>query len=367
MFNQKGFTAAPLVILVVISLVAAAVTYKEGSIQINPNGNQGIPGVSDNLTNNQQPTPTPFPSTSSSDLINPVKQFYSDLSAKQYFDAWTLLSKNFQNYAQSYNNFVDGYNSTTSITIKDVSLQDLSNYTVYVQLDSTNNINGQIRNNSYAGTWKLIHEDGSWKLNEAKIEALNPINPTQTGKVIDHYDVTTGKTISIYENELLPYTRKGKQLYLTQADIDWFEKMDNIDAAAQVSINQANAEIDRIDRLNDKYNAEIDSIKRRNSNSGYTHQYPESTPYQAPAYKPYYNSPSNSYNPPYVAPATTIPPSSIVKPANSQFNIVFPDGMTGTATKNPYGNDNSYTFKTRVGETFQGHCYTTGQTPICGP
>lgn len=230
---RNGFVVSPIMIWVAIAAFTILAISKAGS------------SSTSNQTINQQPSssqaPTSIPATSS-DLVNPVKHFYSDLSTKQYYDAWTLLSKNFQNYAQNYDNFAKGYNTTTNITVKGIFVQDFSDNTVYVELDAADKINGQFRNNSYAGTWKLVWENGIWKLDTANINLLNPVVDTniptpaptnspvihdgsRTGKIIDYFELATGQHISIYENELLSYTfSDGTKSYLTQGDINWYEK-----------------------------------------------------------------------------------------------------------------------------------------------
>lgn len=106
-------------------------------------------------------------------LTDTVKQFYSDISTKQYGSGWGLLSKNFQNYAKNYDNFVKGYDTTKSILVQDTHMQDLSTNTIFIRLQSTDTNNGQIQTKDYSGTWKLIKEDGSWKLDTADIALLN--------------------------------------------------------------------------------------------------------------------------------------------------------------------------------------------------
>ncbi len=250
MFNQKGFVIAPIVIWIVIGLIAAVAAHKEFDF----NGNKNSVQISNNLTDYPKQSPSPIPIASSSDLTDPVKQYYSDISSKQYYNAWILLSKNFQNYAQGYDSFVKGYGTTVSLSVNDIYVHYLSNDTVFVNLSSVDNINGQIQSRTYSGTWKIVWEEGTWKLDTANIALLdskgNPLtqnqplpNPTsanikqpapspvvvtndgsRTGKIIDYLEMATGQRISVYENELLPYTHSdGTKVYLTQGDITWSE------------------------------------------------------------------------------------------------------------------------------------------------
>ncbi len=241
--NQRGFVVAPIIIWLVVGLFAV--------VAINNSYSKGTPYEQSDLakigkpldTPTVVPTPTPIPIASSSDLINPVKQYYSDISSKQYYDAWTQLSKNFQNYAQGYDLFVKGYSTTIAISLNNIHVQDLTNDTVFVNLASVDNINGQTQNQTYSGTWKLVYEDSSWKLEAANIKLLTPVavikSPTpvptdipvthdgsRTGKIIDYFEMNSGKQIKVYENELLPFTDiRGKFGYYTQKDIDWDKKV----------------------------------------------------------------------------------------------------------------------------------------------
>lgn len=113
-------------------------------------------------------------SITTSDLINPVNEFYADISSKKNLQAWNLLSTNFQNYAGGYDNFAKGYSTTTNIYTNKVSVQDLPNKLVYVNLSSTDTINGQNLIRTYEGTWKLIIENNQWKLDMADITLLDP-------------------------------------------------------------------------------------------------------------------------------------------------------------------------------------------------
>ncbi|MDP3982767.1 MAG: hypothetical protein Q8Q65_01685 [bacterium] len=165
MFNQKGF-ASPILIWIAVGLIAIVAVSKTGS------ENKKLPETLNNQTFDQQstkPTIQPNPTVEPQVLTDKVKQYYSDISNKHFNQAWSLLSKNFQNYSKNYDSFVNGYNTTKSILVQDVTLKDLATNTVFIKLQSTDNINNQIQTKNYSGTWKLIFEDGSWKLDTANI------------------------------------------------------------------------------------------------------------------------------------------------------------------------------------------------------
>lgn len=172
MMNSKGFVAPPFLIWVVVGLLALTLVSKNGVVKFDLSGNRSILQPQ----NSNIPVPTPNPITDT-DLINPVKEFYSNISSKQYDTAWNLLSRNFQNYAQNYDSFVNGYRKTLNTFVKDIRIQDLSDNTVFVQLESSDNINGYVQTKTFEGTWRLIGENGQWKLDSADI-TLKSVSPT---------------------------------------------------------------------------------------------------------------------------------------------------------------------------------------------
>jgi len=333
MINSKGFVALPFLIWVVVGILTVTTiknAYLEGGTHYEQSDLAMYNPTSDT---SETPSPTPTPIANPSDLTEPVEQFYSLLSSKKFDGAWILLSKNFQDYAQNYDNFVKGYKSTLSTLVKDMRVQDLANNMVFVQLESSDNVNGQVQTKTFEGTWKLALENGQWKLDSADI-TLKSVSPTpepttvpiptvtstpanapithdgtRTGAFVQYNEWATGQKIQIYENELLSYTfPNGNQTYMTKGDIAWFEK-------------------------NSKPNLV-------NSNSG------NNSP-STGGYYPTYTSPSNlnnSYYPTYEGPETPYPtyetpetPSLTFSEEDSRINI--------------YGGASSYT---QIGNTVWG-------------
>lgn len=320
--NSKGFVAPSFLIWIVAGLIAVAAinnAYSGGT----PYEQSELAKFHPSDASIEAPTPTPIPFANPSDLTEPVEQFYSLLSSKKFDGAWKLLSKNFQVYAQSYDNFVNGYKVTLTTLVKDMRVQDLANNRVFVQLESSDNVNGQVQTKTFEGTWKLALENGQWKLDSADI-SLKSVSPTpepttvpiptitstpantpithdgsRTGAFVQYDEWATGQKIQIYENELLPYTfPNGNQTYMTKGDIAWFEK-----------------------------NAKPNLV---NSNSG------NNSP-SAGGYYPNYTPPSNlsnSYYPTYETPET--PPLTFSK-EDPQINV--------------YGGASSYT---QIGNTVWG-------------
>lgn len=244
--NIHSFVAPPIFLWVVIGLVAV-LTVNNG--QLDPSQEKkpdtGL-YVSQNLYPKTNVTPSPL------ELTDVVEQFYSNVSTKNYYDAWVLLSKKSQLYAQNYNNFVQGYKTTSDIKIKKTHVQDISNNTVFVQFEAKDNIDGQIKSKTFSGTWKLKLEDGEWKLDVADITINNIENKpqvtsgstptpakslpkitqqlathdgTRTGSIVDYFEFCGGKIIKVYENERLPYTVNGKKVFITKGDISCYENL----------------------------------------------------------------------------------------------------------------------------------------------
>lgn len=168
---QKGFVVAPIIIWAVVGLFAVAAVNQTGLVQLNLSREGGLLKVK-NLAEKQKPATNPA-SISESDLLNSVKEFYSTISSKKYDSAWNLLSKDFQDYVQGYDNFVKGYKTTLSVVVKNVYVKDLSNKLVYVELEAKDDINGQVISQTFSGIWELIKEDGGWKLDTANLTANN--------------------------------------------------------------------------------------------------------------------------------------------------------------------------------------------------
>ncbi|MBI2012132.1 hypothetical protein HYS91_05175 [Candidatus Daviesbacteria bacterium] len=173
--SQKGFVVIPIIIWAVVGLFTVAVVRETGLVKLNLSGEGGLLQIK-NLTEQQEPSPTPVPMVES-DLLIPVKDFYAAISSKEFDSAWNLLSKNFQNYAQNYDNFVSGYKNTLNVVTKDVYVQDLSNKIVYVQIEAKDDLKGQVQTKTFEGIWKLVLEDGKWKLDSSDI-ILKDVSPT---------------------------------------------------------------------------------------------------------------------------------------------------------------------------------------------
>ncbi|MDO8487759.1 MAG: hypothetical protein Q7S31_00395 [bacterium] len=155
----------PVAIVAIVSLILISVFSNHNS------GNQNSHISPSAITSS--PSPSTNPSVDPQVLTDTVKQYYVNISSKRIDQAWGLLSKNFQNSAKNYDSFAKGYTTTRSVLVQDTRIQDLPNYIVFIKLQASDTIYDQVQTKDYSGTWKLIKEDGSWKLDSADIVLLN--------------------------------------------------------------------------------------------------------------------------------------------------------------------------------------------------
>lgn len=101
-----------------------------------------------------------------------VGQFYNYISTRQLALAYGLLSKNFQKYVGGFNNFSNGYNNTLNVYLQDVWLYDPSVNSVYVKVATADVIGDKVLFRVFEGTWKMVQEDGIWKLDAATIRQI---------------------------------------------------------------------------------------------------------------------------------------------------------------------------------------------------
>lgn len=71
------------------------------------------------------------------------------------------------------------------------------------------------------------------------VQQLITHDGTRTGPIVDYFEFCAGKTISIYENERLPYTVDGKTILITKGDIDCYENLLGVIKNDTVSVKKA--------------------------------------------------------------------------------------------------------------------------------
>ena len=103
--------------------------------------------------------------------------FYADLNAREFEDAWNLLSGQYQG-TLDFNNWVSGYRATQSVQLSSLSIvaQDRTHATVNVAITATDNSDTGVEITRYQGTWELVLADGSWKLDNASIRQVSESN-----------------------------------------------------------------------------------------------------------------------------------------------------------------------------------------------
>ena len=98
-----------------------------------------------------------------------VGLFYTLLSLRRYTDAYALYSQANQARAP-FNQWLDGYRTTVDVYIERIS-QDLSN-SVSVTVVGIDLVNGQRVTRRFAGTWDIVFEGGSWRLDRGRITVV---------------------------------------------------------------------------------------------------------------------------------------------------------------------------------------------------
>ncbi len=231
---------------------------------------------------NLQPSPTgvsesPRPSTVSNVdpqiLTDTVKQFYSKVSSKQFDKAWELLSKNFKDYSKNYNNFVKGYDATKSVLVQDLRIQDLPTYTVFVKLQSADNFYSQIQTKDYSGTWKLIKEDGIWKLDKAEIALIN-VSPSTNALIVAGFVYAYSNPAQIEDWRIRHNVKKSNKIQEIHDQAVWMDEhpdvlalnIDKIKQLTKAAGQPQPGSSDQVAQQNNDTKNQIVPVNRNSSN-----------------------------------------------------------------------------------------------------
>ncbi len=364
---KNGFVI-PIIVWIIAAAFAILAISKAGST----NNSGQIPSDFTEVTPSQpSPSPIVIPTAAplaEADLINPVKEFYSDLSSDKVDSAWNLLSKNLQYQEGGYNSFIINMTPGT-IGIQDIYVQDLSAHTVYLKIQESNNLNTALQTAIYTGTVDLVKEDGVWRLEKINIMSDDPIvncnlshsgsHPGVKKSTCDQYTdcqlgdkwvfyISRDQCIADQMNQQLVAACGGKgDTKKLLSD----ECMQYLSAFAGVSAN----------------------IKANNQAASPAHSYqaPDNPNYPTYTYRPTPQQTNEPYT--YTAPTTppsnntttSIPtfPSALSKPKDNGFNTVLPDGIQAHLT--PTGRD-TYNIQPRNGRAWTGNCYNVGDGYMCG-
>ncbi len=148
-------------VLIAIALIAGGGIFlalaKGGTT---PQANKPTPTATTGMTPTAGITPTPSPTEV---VLDPdtasalVEQFYADINAQDYDDAYNLLSPQWQQ-TQSKQNFIDGFQNTVKDTLTVLGAADQSDGTVKVNVTlQAENTDGTT---DYAGYYLVIEENG---------------------------------------------------------------------------------------------------------------------------------------------------------------------------------------------------------------
>lgn len=121
------------------------------------------------------PTMTPVPRLVVEDggPARSVREYYALISARQYRGAWNLLSPA-RRAAWSYDGWVRGFANTRSVETPNVRTvsQTSSAAVVEMTIAAVDADGPRTIAKRFAGTWTLVHAEGSWKLDVPTISEL---------------------------------------------------------------------------------------------------------------------------------------------------------------------------------------------------
>jgi serine protease Do len=134
----------------------------------------------DNWSNNPSVTPEDTPTENFNEsLIKEdgeylVDYFYHTIASKDFVEAYSMLSSNWQN-KMPYETFSKGYDNTLSVKIDSMTSRKITNNQVEVIaiIEATERINGNNKLNKYKTTYKVGIEENKLKILEGQAKVLN--------------------------------------------------------------------------------------------------------------------------------------------------------------------------------------------------
>ena len=115
--------------------------------------------------------PSTAPALATSGPVDAVRQFYSAINAKNFPAAWALTGSRFRSSVE-YQGWVNGFATTRSVQVQSVTVtaQTATTATVAVAFQSVDAAaGGGTVTKTFQGTWQLVVDGGSWKLDQASI------------------------------------------------------------------------------------------------------------------------------------------------------------------------------------------------------
>ena len=105
-------------------------------------------------------------------LVATVETFYTYIANQQFDLAYNLLSKTFKKDFGDYIEFSKGYATTVKTTLQEVKLDDEMQDAVRVRIVASDTIENKVVTRTFIGRWKLVKEEGTWKLDTADIQQI---------------------------------------------------------------------------------------------------------------------------------------------------------------------------------------------------
>jgi hypothetical protein len=170
------------ILLIVLAALGITIVFAvKPDIIKNVIGNSITPTVVPTAFPTTAPTtlpPTKVPTTQPPSPVQQAQaalvQYYNDVNAQDYQDAWNLWGTTYQN-STSYSSFAAGYSNTVhdALTISSASQDADGTVTIYVTITATESTNSGNVTSIYQGTYTVGLENGSWKLQVGNLQKTN--------------------------------------------------------------------------------------------------------------------------------------------------------------------------------------------------
>ncbi len=169
-----GIILLLVLLIVLIALIGTLVFVVKPDIVQKLIGPTITPTVAPTSVPTTAPTTSTSTPTSSEQARAIVVQLYNDVNTQDYQDAWNLWGSSYHQ-STTYSDYVAGYANTKhdDLTITSVTPNSDGTVTVGVTITATDaSVSGTVTN-TYAGTYNVGIENGTWKLLSSHIQQTN--------------------------------------------------------------------------------------------------------------------------------------------------------------------------------------------------
>lgn len=134
------------------------------------NGNETVQSEINTSETSQTPVSSPVQNTEEEQIKSAINDHYGNIPGN-LAAAHSLFSARMQS-RQVFNNWSKGFNKTLSDTVNSVTVLSYSDSEAQAEFRMTSKDdagNGQVMVREWQGIWNLVKEEGTWKLDAAKI------------------------------------------------------------------------------------------------------------------------------------------------------------------------------------------------------